>query len=189
VIFAIAPASREFHISTTSDADGAPAPTDLPSPFDWCGPYVPRTSFHRGAQCIESIYSGAMGSTSYLKITGLSLGVSESTLGQVIAEHCHFHAMVYETIPSGMGEFQLNQSEQAALYWSANGLTAKETAAEMKISFRSVEYFIKTAKDKLAAQNVTEAVYRAICTRQMKYSENWALGEMQTEVERKVRRA
>ena len=141
------------------------APPPL-SPYDWKGACLPRSIYCESGFLTQSIYFGELGSASLLTLAHKEL--KDTLLDDIIVEHCKLHASLHDSFSEQIGELQLNQKERQALYCRARGLTAKETAQEMKVNYRSVEYLLKIAKNKLGAQSLPEAVHKAVCTRQLR---------------------
>lgn len=132
---------------------------NVASPYDWEGSCLPRTFELDGKFITDSIFFGDMGSASRLRLTHKH--AIEDLPDRLIVEHCKLHSALEVSFDDGIKEFQLNSNESAALYWGARGLTAKETAKEMGLNFRSIEYSLKTAKEKLGAQSLPEEIGRA----------------------------
>ena len=161
LIYGVSVSMREISISV-----GPHPPLCAPlSPYDWEGACLPRCVLRQGRYITENIYFGALGSGSLLRLShDKALGAG---LDNVIVEHCKLHATLSGSFDDGIRQFELSSSEREVLYWGAHGLTAKETAKEMQANFRSVEYLLKTAKEKVGAQTLPEAIHKAVCTRQL----------------------
>lgn len=160
--YAVCVNMREIHLSV-----GTPIVSTTPmSPYDWKGTCLPRSIYCNGMFLSESVHFGELGSASILTLAHRE--PRDTLLNDMIIEHCKLHAALHDSLAERIDDFQLNEKERLALYYGARGLTAKETAQEMKVNFRSVEYLLKMAKDKLGAQNLPEAVHKALCTRQLR---------------------
>ena len=55
-----------------------------------------------------------------------------------------------------INNFYLSKREMECIKYLAQGYTAKMTAQELHISFRTVEYYIETAKHKLNVHSKSE---------------------------------
>ena len=136
------------------------------SPYDWKGTCLPRSIHCDVGFLSESVHFGELGSASILTLAHKE--PKDTLLNDMIIEHCKLHAALHDSPAERSDDFVLTQKERLALYYGARGLTARETAQEMQVNFRSVEYLLKMAKDKLGAQNLPEAVHKAVCTRQLR---------------------
>lgn len=136
------------------------------SPYEWQGSCLPRSYRTDTGYITESVFFGDMGSASRLRIGHRQ---DPAELGeQLIIEHCKLHAALEDSFNERIKDCRLSSAESTALYWGARGFTAKETAREMGMNFRSIEYLLKNAKSKLGAQSLPEAIHKAVCTRQLK---------------------
>lgn len=162
LIYSVCVNVREVRLSV-----GTPIVSSSPmSPYNWIGTCLPRTAYCDTGFLSESVYFGELGSASILTLAHKE--AKESLLNDMIIEHCKLHAVLHDSLGERIDDFVLSEKERLALYYGARGLTARETAQEMHINFRSVEYLLKMAKEKLGAQNLPEAVYQAVCTRQLR---------------------
>ncbi len=155
-------------IRETSIAVGPESSLLIPeSPYDQQGPSLQKYTKMQDEHLYESIYFGALGSASVLKLIGHVH--HESRLDKLILEHCKLHALLQESFSATLQAHQLSANERQVLLLAAHGLTASEIAAETKKTVRAVEYLLLKAKKTLNATNLSEAIFRAISTHQLKY--------------------
>jgi len=65
-------------------------------------------------------------------------------------------------ITSGDLRHQLSRRELQCLTWASEGKTAAETAIILGISDRTTRFYIESARNKLDAVNITQAVTKAL---------------------------
>ncbi|MDG2527249.1 helix-turn-helix transcriptional regulator [Caulobacter endophyticus] len=83
--------------------------------------------------------------------------------GQILLAAARLHAAARTTLPpSSPAEGELNAREIHVLRLAAQGLTEMETATELRLSRRGVQFHLSRAGAKLATPNKTAAVARAI---------------------------
>jgi len=81
---------------------------------------------------------------------------------QIIAHHAH--AMVLRTTGATRTDYTnaLSHRERECLQWAAVGKSAWETSVILKLSERSVKFYLDQARHKLDCMNKTHAVAKAI---------------------------
>jgi len=93
----------------------------------------------------------------------VSLAQDEARDGQALLAAVRLHAAARAGLsPAGLAEGGLNNREIHVLRLAARGLTEMETAAELQLSRRGVQFHLSRAGAKLATPNKTAAVARAI---------------------------
>jgi len=138
---------------------------DITFPYDWKSAILYRTHTAGTDYITECVHFGSNGSASTLELVHKQ--PFEVILSDIIISHHKLHSALNEMKSDVMLQYRLDENERVVIYLAATGLSAKEAALEMNKKLRTVEYYQKTAKEKLGARTMTEAVYRAIRTRQM----------------------
>lgn len=73
----------------------------------------------------------------------------------------YLHAEIQRVLEPG-ADLELTPREQEVLLWAALGHSSKETAQRLGIAFRTVEYHLESARNKLGANNKVHTVAKAI---------------------------
>jgi DNA-binding CsgD family transcriptional regulator len=82
---------------------------------------------------------------------------------RIIAEFFHQRVLNSLKNPASKGEdLSLTQRELECLYWSAEGKTYEDIASILKITPRTVRFFLENARNKLGSLNTTHAVVTAM---------------------------
>jgi len=127
----------------------------------------------------ESIVFGPFGSGSHLSTILLNKAELEFE-DKLISHHVRFQSALDDYRHQSVhGVNRLTTQEKATLTKFAGGLVAKQIAEDLNLSEpemfkqtvnqKKIEKLSASARDKLAAKTITEAVYKACITRQLDY--------------------
>lgn len=85
--------------------------------------------------------------------------------GDLLMAAIHVHLMVMNSFTQKSERPSLSPREVKSLSWAAQGKTYKDIAGILRISERTVRFYLENARDKLDALSITHAVARGISMR------------------------
>jgi DNA-binding CsgD family transcriptional regulator len=89
----------------------------------------------------------------------------QENIGDLLMVAIHVHLMVMASFERKVERPSLSPRETEALSWASQGKTYRDIAGILKISERTVRFYLENARHKLDALSITHAVARGISMR------------------------
>ncbi|HXY57265.1 MAG TPA: LuxR family transcriptional regulator [Methylocystis sp.] len=89
----------------------------------------------------------------------------QENVGNLLMIAIHLHLMVMDSLEQKLERPALSPREIETLSWASQGKTCKDVAEILRISERTVRFYMENARHKLDALSVSHAVARAISMR------------------------